>query len=98
MPERISPSFLEFFPNFACEHPEAVRGLVFLDAMKVEFIDFGLEDSREMESWAPGLTFLDDWTYFDEDEPKLGWMRWLARWPLVRWAQWTVHYRLVTAR
>jgi methyltransferase (TIGR00027 family) len=55
---------------------------------------FGLEDSREMESWAPGLTFLDDWTYFDEDEPKLGWIRWLARWPLYRWAQWTVHYQL----
>jgi O-methyltransferase involved in polyketide biosynthesis len=55
---------------------------------------FGLEDSREMEGWAPGLTFLDHWTYFDEDEPKLGWMRWFAWWPLFRWAQWTVHYRL----
>jgi O-methyltransferase involved in polyketide biosynthesis len=57
---------------------------------------FGLGDSREIESWAPGLTFLDDWTYFDEMEPKLGWMRWFARWPLFRWAQWTVHYRLGT--
>jgi len=57
---------------------------------------FGLEDSREMERWAPGLTFLDHWTYFDEDEPKLGWMRWFAWLPLVRWAQWTVRYRLGT--
>jgi len=54
----------------------------------------GIADSREIESWAPGLTFLGDWTYYDEDEPKLGIMRWFARWPLVHWLQWTVHYRL----
>jgi methyltransferase (TIGR00027 family) len=59
---------------------------------------FGVEDSREMESWAPGITFLDDWSYFDESEPKLGWMRLFARWPLFRWAQWTVHYRLGSKR
>ncbi len=58
---------------------------------------FGLENSREMESWAPGLSFLDDWTYFDDGEPKLGWMRWLAWWPMFRRAQWTVHYRLGAA-
>ena len=57
---------------------------------------FGIGDSRALESWAPGITFLDDWTYFDESEPKLAWMRLLARWPLFRHAQWTVHYRLGT--
>lgn len=55
---------------------------------------FGVAHSREMESWAPGLVLLDDWTYFDEGGPKLGWMRLFAKWPLFRWAQWTVHYRL----
>lgn len=55
---------------------------------------FGVAESREMEGWAPGLVLLDDWTYFDEAEPKLGWMRLFAKWPLFRWAQWTVHYRL----
>ncbi len=55
---------------------------------------FGLEDSRDMESWAPGLAFLDDWTYFDSGDPKLGWMRPFGRWSLFSRAQWTVHYRL----
>jgi hypothetical protein len=55
---------------------------------------FGLEDNREMEQWAPGITFLDDWTYYDEDEPRLGWMRLFSWLSLVRWAQWTAHYRL----
>lgn len=54
----------------------------------------GLDASRDLESWSPGIVFLEDWTYFDEPEPKLGWMRWFAKWPLFRWAQWTVHYRL----
>lgn len=58
--------------------------------------EFGLTDSREIEQWAPGLTFLDDWTYYDDDDPKLGIARWFAGWSLVRWAQWTVHYRLGT--
>lgn len=55
---------------------------------------FGLDKSRDMEAWAPNLTFLDDWTYYDDDEPKLGVIRWFAWWPLIRWAQWIVHYRL----
>ncbi len=55
---------------------------------------FGLEESREMEGWAPGLALLDDWTYYDEPEPKLGWLRLLSRWSWIRRMQWTVHYRL----
>ncbi len=58
---------------------------------------FGLRDSHDMQQWAPGLVLLDEWTYFDDPEPRLGWMRLLARWPLFRRAQWTVHYRLGNA-
>jgi len=54
----------------------------------------GITSSEDIESWAPDLTLLGDWTYYDEDEPKLGIMRWAARWPLVHWLQWTVHYRV----
>jgi O-methyltransferase involved in polyketide biosynthesis/GNAT superfamily N-acetyltransferase len=55
---------------------------------------FGLSDSRELEGWRPDLKFLGHWTYFDEEEPKLGWYRLFASWPLFRWAQWTIRYRL----
>jgi len=58
------------------------------------FFRSGIGDSREMERWAPGLKLLDDWTYYDEDEPRLGMIRWFSRWPLIHWLQWTVHYRL----
>jgi O-methyltransferase involved in polyketide biosynthesis len=56
--------------------------------------NFGIRDSREMESWSPGIEFLDDWTYLDEPEPKLGWLRMFRHLELFRKTQWTVHYRL----
>jgi len=54
----------------------------------------GLANSREMESWGPGITFLDDWSYFDEETPKMGTLRWFRNSKLFRYMQWTVHYRL----
>ena len=39
---------------------------------------FGIRESREMEEWNPGITFLDDWSYFDSKEEKLGWLRLLG--------------------
>lgn len=54
----------------------------------------GLRDGREMEEWHEGVQFLDDWSYFDSDEERLGWMRALRHVGLVRTTQYTVHYRL----
>jgi O-methyltransferase involved in polyketide biosynthesis len=57
---------------------------------------FGIDNGREFERWAPGIELLGEWSYFDEDEPKLGWYRWFARWEGIRKIQWTVRYRLGT--
>lgn len=54
----------------------------------------GLSEPREMEEWVPGLEYLGEWNYFDEDEPRLGWMRVFAGWDVFRRAQYVVHYRL----
>ncbi|MEE8395473.1 MAG: hypothetical protein V3S29_05410 [bacterium] len=50
-----------------------------------------------LESWAPGIRLLDEWSYFDEAEPKLRRLRPFAWFNFVRRAQWTVHYRLGAA-
>jgi len=60
---------------------------------QAEFLS-GVADSREMETWAPGITLLDDWSYFDTNHPKLGWLRAFGKFELFRKTQWTVHYRL----
>jgi O-methyltransferase involved in polyketide biosynthesis len=54
----------------------------------------GIRDGREMEQWHSGIQFLDEWSYFDSDEKKLGWLRLLRHIWLIRKTQWTVHYRL----
>ena len=56
--------------------------------------EFGIRNSRDMEKWNSGIEFLDDWTYLDEPEPKIGWLRQLRHVELFRKTQWTVHYRL----
>lgn len=55
---------------------------------------FGIEDGRELESWHEGIEFLDEWSYFDEPEEKLGVLKLFRHIPLLRKTQWTVHYRL----
>jgi O-methyltransferase involved in polyketide biosynthesis len=54
----------------------------------------GIRDSREMEQWDSGIRFLDDWSYFDSDEQKLGLLRLFRHIGWLRKTQWTVHYRL----
>jgi O-methyltransferase involved in polyketide biosynthesis len=54
----------------------------------------GIHDSREMEQWHRGIQFLDEWSYFDSDEEKLGWLKFLKHLEFIRKTQWTVHYRL----
>jgi O-methyltransferase involved in polyketide biosynthesis len=54
----------------------------------------GIGDGREMEQWHSGIQFLDEWSYFDSEEKKLGWLRLFRYIELLRKTQWTVHYRL----
>ena len=55
---------------------------------------FGIPDSRYFESWSRDYKFLDDWTYFDDKEEKLGWFRLFSSMEILRKAQWTVHYMI----
>jgi hypothetical protein len=47
-----------------------------------------------MEQWHSGIQFLDEWSYFDSEEKKLGWFRLLKHIKFIRKTQWTVHYLL----
>ena len=54
----------------------------------------GIADSDSMEQWRSGIRFMDDWSFVDADEPKLGTLRLMRHWALFRKLQWVVHYRL----
>lgn len=55
---------------------------------------FGIHDSKEMEEWHEGIEFLDDWSYFDSKEKKLGMLKMFRNFEFLRKTQWTVHYKL----
>lgn len=58
----------------------------------------GIDGAREPELWSPGIQLVDEWTYFDDGEPRLGWLLGLlGRFDSARQIQWTVHYRLSAA-
>jgi O-methyltransferase involved in polyketide biosynthesis len=55
---------------------------------------FGVKDGHEIESWSPGIKLLDEWSHFDSNEPKLGWVRFYGKFPSMRKVQWTTRYKL----
>jgi methyltransferase (TIGR00027 family) len=54
----------------------------------------GIKNGKEMESWSPGIKLMDEWSYFDSTEKKLGWLRLFGKMPWMRRVQWTAHYKL----
>ncbi len=55
---------------------------------------FGLDSADEMESWHDGIEFLERWSYFESNHPKLGFLRIFRNIELIRGVQYTVRYRL----
>ena len=55
---------------------------------------FGIKNSKDFEKWNQGITFLEEWTYFDEKEKKMGWMNLLGKSKKLSKTQWTVYYQL----
>lgn len=55
---------------------------------------FGISDSDAIESWAPGMKLIDDWTYMDSDELNSYLLKLMSRSNSFRKVQWTVHYHL----
>jgi O-methyltransferase involved in polyketide biosynthesis len=55
---------------------------------------FGINEGDDIERWHEGIELLDEWTYFDDRERKMGWMQALGRFKRMRKAQWIAHYRL----
>ena len=55
---------------------------------------FGIKDSKDFENWNQGITFLEEWTYFNDKEKKMGWMNLLGKSKKLSKTQWTVYYQL----
>lgn len=57
-------------------------------------LHWGLKDPRDLEQWAPGICLLQAWYYFDDSEPRMGAMQWMARLPILGRMTGIFHYGL----
>lgn len=55
---------------------------------------WGIKHGRDMERWGSGITFLEEWFYFDEPEPRMGASRWMRYFPPFGRGVGLFHYRL----
>jgi methyltransferase (TIGR00027 family) len=55
--------------------------------------NFGMDYPKEMQAWHPGIQFLDQWSYFESDHKKLGYMRIFGKFRYFKETQYTVHYK-----
>jgi O-methyltransferase involved in polyketide biosynthesis len=47
-------------------------------------LKWGLSDTREIESWHPGIRFVDEWCYFDYHKARAGLAGYIVRIPFIR--------------
>ncbi len=53
-----------------------------------------LKNPRDVESWGKGICLLDEWNYYDDDEPALKAFRWVRMIPALAKSSGIFHYRL----
>ena len=53
-----------------------------------------LKNPRDVEGWAEGICLLDEWNYYEDDEPALKAFRWVRMIPALAKSSGIFHYRL----
>jgi O-methyltransferase involved in polyketide biosynthesis len=74
--------------------------VIFMDNLQLAFakvdarLRWGLKHGKDMESWGTGITMLEEWFYFDGDEPRMRPYRWMRLFPFFAQSTGIFHYKL----
>jgi O-methyltransferase involved in polyketide biosynthesis len=55
---------------------------------------WSIKDGRDIEGWGEGIRLLDEWNYYEDDEPRLKAYRWALRIPVIAKSSGIFHYHL----
>ena len=61
---------------------------------KALYYKCGIKSSKEIEEWSPKIHFIDDWSYFESEFKKIGWMSIFSYFKTYRNAQITARYQI----
>jgi hypothetical protein len=53
-----------------------------------------LKNGKEVEHWGEGIRLLDEWNYYEDDEPRLRAFRWVRLIPPLAKSSGIFHYQL----
>ena len=93
-------TLLEHFPGAELVFDAYSPYLVRMNNLRLSLTKFGaryywgLKSGKELESWDPGISLLDEWSYFDRPEPRLDHIRWMRHIPFLARVLCIYHYRL----
>jgi len=57
-------------------------------------LQWSIKAGTDLESWGAGIKMLDEWNYYEEDEPRLKAYRWARHIPGIAKSSGVFHYRL----
>lgn len=98
--KRLIHTFREHFPGSELVCDAHTPFVIWVDNLhlahaKVEArLHWSIKDGRELESWGEDIKLLDEWNYYEEDEPRLKSLRWVRHIPAIAKSSGIYHYRL----
>lgn len=57
-------------------------------------LQWSIKSGRDVEAWGEGIKLLDEWNYYDDDEPRLRAFRWVRAIPPLAKSSGIFHYKL----
>lgn len=57
-------------------------------------LHWSIKNGKDVESWGEGICLLDEWNYYEDDEPRLKAYRWARHIPAIAKSSGVFHYRL----
>jgi O-methyltransferase involved in polyketide biosynthesis len=90
----------KYFPGAEVVCDAHTPFILFVDNLQLVFskvqarLHWGLKHGRDVESWGEGIRMLEEWYYFETDEPRLRSFRWMRHFPLFGKSTGIFHYQL----
>lgn len=90
----------EFFPGSELVCDAHTPFVVWVDNLQLAYskvsarLHWSIKRGEDVESWCEGIRLLDEWNYYDDDEPRLKAYRWVRHIPAIANSSGIFHYRL----
>lgn len=89
----------EHFPGAELVCDEHTPFVIWADNLQLAYaklearMHWSVKQGKDVEAWADGIRLLDEWNYYDDDDPRLKAFRWVRMIPWLARSSGIFHYR-----